>query len=729
MQLLKSLPCKDSALLKTLEPLFAAGFSSPHRDIVNQTIICWNETFGSEDSLEYPEKLELVLRARLVDADINLPSFPEDDDDRVPATLPAFFDSQSPKDHGLHPPKSFGTAGRTMLSPRLQHYGPRIDHVESKSSPVTRNFASPSPAARRTEHRASSLTPKPRLRHDDSQIQFAPIDSSPLPPADESQLLTEHQKEVKDRQHLDAQLFTAFSSSPIAKSTALPGGLPKRLDFAARPIPSMAHEHQSTPTGLQDGNVLASDDMPSSPTPSSTKDTNQGPIDIDGDHEDDEEPHDPPSSPPRTDEDLDDAVLDIRKSIVPADLEVTATNEKDLSAVQQGAISPNNHPVTSKQTNSTEPNQSDTDEMFSASEFPSNTELPDEQLQLQDAGARNPQATQLSRTADSEAHVVSRTGSKDVVEDAATTGAEEEVTRVDDSFANPTSQSVSKDQTDEQSPRANRKRKRREPKSRPSKKPKPQSPMQRVWSTFGFGQQGDDDDMEDNIVVASSQPVPSPSAKQPVVPAEEPKENGNVEDPSQDEVIVERSMMVKEEHDDMQPPAKRGRGRPRKSETPTLSQTEAAPTKTLKRKASNISSVSIESSQVVKDTPAPNKRKGKAGRPPRRSSVSQDSGAQSRPGSSSSREVITVVVSPPDKHVHTARRNSQRPADEEQAEEVPVAADRPMLTPRSILARLKGVLSDFRGMILGSSDEKEFDDVLFELRKETHAAARRGEEQ
>jgi hypothetical protein len=59
-------------------------------------------------------------------------------------------------------------------------------------------------------------------------------------------------------------------------------------------------------------------------------------------------------------------------------------------------------------------------------------------------------------------------------------------------------------------------------------------------------------------------------------------------------------------------------------------------------------------------------------------------------------------------------------------EETAVVQDRPTLTPRSILERLKGALNDFRGMILGPQEEREYDDVLFELRKETHEAARRG---
>ena len=59
-------------------------------------------------------------------------------------------------------------------------------------------------------------TPTARLRHDDSQILFAAIESSPLAPGVmDSQLLTDKQKEVKERQHEEAgAMFANLRSSP-----------------------------------------------------------------------------------------------------------------------------------------------------------------------------------------------------------------------------------------------------------------------------------------------------------------------------------------------------------------------------------------------------------------------------------------------------------------------------------------------------------------------------------
>lgn len=59
-------------------------------------------------------------------------------------------------------------------------------------------------------------TPKARLRHDDSQIQFAAIESSPLASeVPDSQILTDRQREVRERQDLEAGLmFPDLRSTP-----------------------------------------------------------------------------------------------------------------------------------------------------------------------------------------------------------------------------------------------------------------------------------------------------------------------------------------------------------------------------------------------------------------------------------------------------------------------------------------------------------------------------------
>jgi hypothetical protein len=56
-------------------------------------------------------------------------------------------------------------------------------------------------------------------------------------------------------------------------------------------------------------------------------------------------------------------------------------------------------------------------------------------------------------------------------------------------------------------------------------------------------------------------------------------------------------------------------------------------------------------------------------------------------------------------------------------------AERVILTPKSIMERLKRTISDLKQMMLGREEERALDDVMFDLRREVHAAGRRGQEE
>lgn len=51
-----------------------AGFLSRRRSIVNIAIATWNNTFGKEESLRYPSRLEQALRRLRNTVAISLPS-------------------------------------------------------------------------------------------------------------------------------------------------------------------------------------------------------------------------------------------------------------------------------------------------------------------------------------------------------------------------------------------------------------------------------------------------------------------------------------------------------------------------------------------------------------------------------------------------------------------------------------------------------------------------------
>ncbi|KAL8729474.1 MAG: hypothetical protein Q9166_004722 [cf. Caloplaca sp. 2 TL-2023] len=202
---LKSVAKPDSIFLGIVQDLVMAGFRSRHPTIVNDMITTWNQTFAKAESLEYPEPLRVVLTKLRPMVDIGLPSFVEDDDFDIDSSPFNFVES-----HGEDTDADAQIAALTTS----RYLGPTAPPVSNRSShsPAVGVRSSGTSASRR----ASRMTPRARLRHDYSQIQFAAIDSSPLAPvSDESQHLTDHQKEIKERQEYDAALmFRDIRSSP-----------------------------------------------------------------------------------------------------------------------------------------------------------------------------------------------------------------------------------------------------------------------------------------------------------------------------------------------------------------------------------------------------------------------------------------------------------------------------------------------------------------------------------
>ncbi|KAH6633064.1 Rap1-interacting factor 1 N terminal-domain-containing protein [Boeremia exigua] len=188
---IERLPRKDSQVLLHLEPLITSGFVSRRRKIVNISIATWNKTFGKEENLRYPPRLEKVLRRLHKTVDLALPSWVTKDTDSD-AELSLYDSDESTE--GLR---------RSARSSRVKESPYKI--IKSARDPKHQSPTVSSPASRRT---SSRRTPKVRLRHDNSQIQFEAIVSSPSNPfVQESQILTERQKEMIERQRLAGGLF------------------------------------------------------------------------------------------------------------------------------------------------------------------------------------------------------------------------------------------------------------------------------------------------------------------------------------------------------------------------------------------------------------------------------------------------------------------------------------------------------------------------------------------
>jgi hypothetical protein len=220
---IQRLPRKDGQVLLHLEPLITAGFVSRRRSIVNISIATWNNTFGKEESLRYPVRLEEALRRLRTSVELSLPSLEARDEDAVSAATPLdsslFTNSQIIGLSFYDSDNSAEDVKRSTKSPRVKDSPLRVSKSARRS--MTRSPAVPTPGSRRTPARQ---TPKTRLRHDNSQIQFEPIASSPSNPFNqESQVLTERQKEMLERQRLSRGLFANMGApSPLPEAAPSP---------------------------------------------------------------------------------------------------------------------------------------------------------------------------------------------------------------------------------------------------------------------------------------------------------------------------------------------------------------------------------------------------------------------------------------------------------------------------------------------------------------------------
>ncbi|PVH79264.1 hypothetical protein DL98DRAFT_461250 [Cadophora sp. DSE1049] len=274
-----------SQVLRDLELLICAGLNSRHGSRVSGTISFWNASFGSyEEPFEYPENVkQALLRLRAI-ADVQVPYLPESLDEESSADQRQPMDFMETQDDSY----SMSSIPNESIVRLMRQSAPQVI-IESRRSMSLKRSRDNTPESSRRKSRKRDVTP--RIRHDDSQVQFEAVESSPM--ADrvvDSQLLTDKQKETKERQQDEQSMFPDLRSTPIPreKSTRIPEEaemeLPTRQSSQLRTKPSK--ERQTTPTL-----PIPSDDdgyVASSPTPTRS---------IRGEPE--VEPEiDPPSSPP-----------------------------------------------------------------------------------------------------------------------------------------------------------------------------------------------------------------------------------------------------------------------------------------------------------------------------------------------------------------------------------------------------------------------------------------------
>ncbi|KAK6534482.1 hypothetical protein TWF281_005804 [Arthrobotrys megalospora] len=213
---LKRTECFDSNALKTFSHLISAGFESKHKMNVVTTLNFWNKTFGNQESLEYPSRVRKAISKIRYYADIKLPNFPDSLEDEAHAPPPAFLETQT-SDFAQHILSSPPKAGSSPLFYRDLQAPASAKSSKASSNPSKQSY--------------------PKLRHMDSQVEYKAIyaDENDDPDAMESQLMTDRQKEVRDRQAREADLFRDLNSgSPSKRNKTTDAGtssLPLKLDL------------------------------------------------------------------------------------------------------------------------------------------------------------------------------------------------------------------------------------------------------------------------------------------------------------------------------------------------------------------------------------------------------------------------------------------------------------------------------------------------------------------
>ncbi len=302
--------------------------------------------------MEYPARSrETLLKIHSV-ADIQLPFFPESLETETPVQERQpldLIDSQNDTTHysGLSSISSIfakNAAPHLMYSPqtRMRYYSPQVVIAGRSSSRKRSREATPDIGNRKSRKR--DITP--RIRHDDSQVQFEAIESSPMSDRIvDSQLLTDKQKEVRERQEADAAMFPDLRSSTTTKGKFVDKSpepeLPTHRSTSKLRITSSPIEpRQSTPTF-----VLPSDDdnfVASSPTP--TRPIRQPTL------------PDPPSSPPESVAETPNRNYEAELPSLPAEDTPEPENDTTLSLDPSRQIDPyaaeNNRPVSTFDTTS-----------------------------------------------------------------------------------------------------------------------------------------------------------------------------------------------------------------------------------------------------------------------------------------------------------------------------------------------------------------------------------------
>lgn len=216
--------------LNLIEPLISAGFKSKHRYVVNKMAETWNTIFKDEESLDCSDSLKAIITALRPKVDVSFPGIEESSGE---------FGAQAQSFIGSQDDLSFIALSSTKSAERATPPAASLSKLAFQGPMTRKRRREATPDAKQVKSIKRKSTP--RLRHDNSQIQFAPIaPSSPL--ADESQHLTERQKEVRQRQRENARAIPGVRTSPRTRSRTSLAEKSK-----ATPVSTRTRHQETTP--------------------------------------------------------------------------------------------------------------------------------------------------------------------------------------------------------------------------------------------------------------------------------------------------------------------------------------------------------------------------------------------------------------------------------------------------------------------------------------------------
>ncbi|QYS96633.1 Rif1_N domain-containing protein [Trichoderma simmonsii] len=247
-----------------IEPLLTSAFKSKLPTVVDKTIDLWNVLAKDEEQLSCSDSLKSVAsdagskKQQLMDAE-------------EAKKVGGAFGAQAPPVHPLPDETNLIvlSSGSSCLD---VNPAPTKKAATRMSTRKRRIEETPEPSRTKSSKRTST----PRLRHDNSQVQFTTVASSSPIPEDGSQHLTERQKEVRERQRENENIYSDMrtSSPPPPKEDS-----PKAVEALA------PTDNQAGETTPRRGSTSYDNLVTSTPTPRRGQ-----PVHVDD--------TDPPSSPP-----------------------------------------------------------------------------------------------------------------------------------------------------------------------------------------------------------------------------------------------------------------------------------------------------------------------------------------------------------------------------------------------------------------------------------------------